>query len=647
MVPPVSLQPNSGVVEPMAGPPLHGQVSPSQVPSVPRQTHTPITPTPVSQRESDRLSAILRKHEEKRDSSDKTQAVTSLADRIEAPWLKRLARKQEQTSLDKPTLKPHERPKPKMPESPQQRRRSQVEYVSGQEPEFTISPPTETDNVAPTIMPDFQSSPPSTSSLAEPIQRQLITDPLQSDMIKDEVVVEEEQRMETPVRPLNTQQESKPQAMPPATSAANKTGPVVQRRASDDLLSDDEVSPEMIRTQPTVSEVSSPAPEALVTPPMINVDEEGSDEKPEKVQRRETAASVTHQFTSQPAMTPPVVTHDEEAEPPLSAVERGESDPQAEIEAGLDETELNAESQASLIPGTSSSTLPHIEAETAELTESFAQTDEYYQPVPLQEALLMQKKSAPPPPKAPELIQPTSITPPTQELRRQETQDDAFIREHLQQVSSGQSSDSSVELVMPRRPRPTVMRRPHSSIQPPETTAEAEASTTNAAESAEDKLVDTEIGALPSDLWQLLGQAPPTTASVVTTAAAGEWPQPDAPISLWSPERASPDAGADNTAVVQPIPEPASLEHVTLSPSPATKVFGDVLPDIQRETYVPDSAPPASTGDGTSEAATADETADEAEEGEETEIDVEVLAQAVYRKLKRRLQVDRERSGRV
>jgi hypothetical protein len=317
-------------------------------------------------------------------------------------------------------------------------------------------------------------------------------------------------------------------------------------------------------------------------------------------------------------MTQTVITHHEEAEPPLSAVDRGESDPQTEIEAGLDETELNAESQESMMPGTSSSTLPQAETETAELTESFAQTDEYYQPISLQEALLMQKKSAPPTPKAPELIQPTSITPPTQELVRHETQDDALVREHLQQVSAGQSSDSSVELVMPRRPRPTLMRRSQSSVQPPETPGGAEA-----------KLVDTEIGALPSDLWQLLKQAPPTTAPITPTTGAREAPKQNGPV------------------IMQCTSDPAPLKQVALPHSPPTKVFGDMLPNIQRETYVPSSIPPAPDENGASDAATADGATDETEEDEETEIDAEALAQEVYRKLKRRLQFDRERIGRV
>jgi hypothetical protein len=460
-------------------------------------------------------------------------------------------------------------------------------------------------------------------------------------------MAEEGQKMEPAISSSTSQPEPKPQAMLPTTSDANKPGAVVQRQASDEILSDDEVPPEMIRPQSTISEVSSPAPEALVTPPVINVDEEGSDEKPERVQRRETAISTPRQFISQPAMTQTVITHHEEAEPPLSAVDRGESDPQTEIEAGLDETELNAESQESMMPGTSSSTLPQAETETAELMESFAQTDEYYQPISLQEALLMQKKSAPPTPKAPELIQPTSITPPTQELVRHETKDDAFVREHLQQVSAGQSSDSSVELVMPRRPRPTLMRRSQSSVQPPETPGEVEAPATDSTESAEAKLVDTEIGALPSDLWQLLKQAPPTTAPITPTTGAREAPKQNGPVHLSPPERVLPDAGADNAAVMQCISDPAPPKQVALPPSPPTKVFGDVLPNIQRETYVPSSIPPAPHENGASDVATADGASDETEENEETGIDAEALAQEVYRKLKRRLQFDRERSGRV
>jgi hypothetical protein len=98
---------------------------------------------------------------------------------------------------------------------------------------------------------------------------------------------------------------------------------------------------------------------------------------------------------------------------------------------------------------------------------------------------------------------------------------------------------------------------------------------------------------------------------------------------------------------MQCISDPAPPKQVALPPSPPTKVFGDVLPNIQRETYVPSSIPPAPHENGASDVATADGASDETEENEETGIDAEALAQEVYRRLKRRLQFDRERSGRV
>ena len=131
------------------------------------------------------------------------------------------------------------------------------------------------------------------------------------------------------------------------------------------------------------------------------------------------------------------------------------------------------------------------------------------------------------------------------------------VEEALRQVRPSEHSDSAVELVTPRRPRPTISRKPapeepqQLSEQPaPETPApldapvESSAQMTDSASTAgkgsvqraveeaeegedlpapspgpyrapppETTLVPTEIGDLPSDFWEILGQKPPEEAT--------------------------------------------------------------------------------------------------------------------------------------
>lgn len=193
---------------------------------------------------------------------------------------------------------------------------------------------------------------------------------------------------------------------------------------------------------------------------------------------------------------------------------------------------------------------------------------------------------------------------------------------------------------MPRRPRPKLMRRERlaqpeaqqtdspepsqlSSVDPfggvPETFVQeaiAPMSTETVARSAaEPTLISTEIGALPSDLWQLLGQPSPAPAAPEPQTAAAE------------------------TAVLQRTQTDAAAA-VLSRPS-----FTDVLPPIQRAESDLAVTPVASE--------TAVVAPDGAEVETETEdaaaepaVDMDELAQAVYQNLQRRLRYDRERNGR-
>jgi len=112
--------------------------------------------------------------------------------------------------------------------------------------------------------------------------------------------------------------------------------------------------------------------------------------------------------------------------------------------------------------------------------------------------------------------------------------DKQSIREQLKHVKTGQPTDSTVDVVAPRRPRP--VRR----LSAPENVAHsaaiqrepaAQAMVEESAPATETtRLIETEVGPLPADLWQLIGAsppAPPPTAapnSVQRETADGEQP---------------------------------------------------------------------------------------------------------------------------
>ncbi len=106
------------------------------------------------------------------------------------------------------------------------------------------------------------------------------------------------------------------------------------------------------------------------------------------------------------------------------------------------------------------------------------------------------------PPFAPQktAVPPIATTDPEQER---------LLRTRLEQVSAGKPTDSSIEVVLPRRPRPVVppKEEPQKKLLPfLQRKVDAEAA---ARQKAEQAMVQTEIGPLPADMWELLGETPP------------------------------------------------------------------------------------------------------------------------------------------
>jgi hypothetical protein len=198
---------------------------------------------------------------------------------------------------------------------------------------------------------------------------------------------------------------------------------------------------------------------------------------------------------------------------------------------------------------------------------------------------------------------------------------DAQVQERLASVPPGRPTDSSVPLLRPRMPRP---KRPSAvptpepdELDPPAIQRQADA----------EQLVSTEIGELPFDLWELIGQQPPETAVAPTTTMSQRKPATDRPPTADGPPTAP--AGQRQTP---PQTQPAAVEAVAVPPPAATYAPPAF---IQREPEAGGAEVTAVSDSSPEEEAEADEP--------EAEMDVDELARQVYGRLKQRLASDRER----
>ncbi|MGB3714977.1 MAG: hypothetical protein WA996_11165 [Candidatus Promineifilaceae bacterium] len=239
---------------------------------------------------------------------------------------------------------------------------------------------------------------------------------------------------------------------------------------------------------------------------------------------------------------------------------------------------------------------------------------------------------------------------PTLIVQRETAEDissETELRRTLDKVSPGKPTDSSIELVPPRRPRPSVvpeqsqLEDPGSSeppVQPVQRLADGpERIETGPAMDRPDggseavnkitqpeprpqipETVTTEIGELPSDFWHYLGEEPPTPTV----------PQP----RVDGPQVATQVATLQRSDVVATAP-PQVLEY-----SQPTKTLGleEVLPWIQRT----DSGEQAESGGDESES----EVVDADEGGAAEDVDIEKLARDILPIIKRKLSIEWERN---
>lgn len=284
----------------------------------------------------------------------------------------------------------------------------------------------------------------------------------------------------------------------------------------------------------------------------------------------------------------------------------------------------------------------------------------------------------------------------------------AVIARALGQVATEQPTASAVELALPRRPRPPqpprsptrlaagpmsttnpaltadqeigplLQRQLANATQPAQEQARAGASAQEA-----NQLVPTEIGALPRDLWQLLGEQPPSTPAAINSPGGSvETPTslpelqraplaPQAHPAVLQRSEAAAGAPQGQLASITPYVEARKTATVAL-PAPAARLtppaFVHSAPTVQPQTdtlarptpdrpavaafaAVPLSPPqmlqrqmnlsalPVLENDDNVTPPAANATAP-------TAIDIDALARAVYTQLKQRLHLERERMRR-
>ncbi len=226
----------------------------------------------------------------------------------------------------------------------------------------------------------------------------------------------------------------------------------------------------------------------------------------------------------------------------------------------------------------------------------------------------------------------------------------------LQSVASGLPSDSLVELVTPRKPRPAPARKetlpvqrqespdvPHPAeetepatviVPPPGETLKREAAPVR----PEVKPIQTEIGPLPSDLWGLIGQpqpsAPPAQVRPVRQSVLQRHVTENEPVQRESSRQAAPPEMPHTISPEeQPeeagVPETEAYYEAVIYPSGTADVEG---PEnvVQRAVEVSEI---------TSEVESPSPGGEQAGPGP----NVEELAQRVYSEIRRRLSVEFER----
>ncbi|MFO7680374.1 MAG: hypothetical protein R6X34_10010 [Chloroflexota bacterium] len=176
------------------------------------------------------------------------------------------------------------------------------------------------------------------------------------------------------------------------------------------------------------------------------------------------------------------------------------------------------------------------------------------------------------------------------------------IRSKLGGVSSSRQTDSSIELHLPRRPRPAVVQAKPQAEDPNKAFWNRLRKVEGKQPENVQRTVETEIGPLPADMWEILGEPPPGemppgAAQPPTTSAAPDVQkqsaEPDAfptpPAAPQTGETAVPSFLAQASAVDAPTTHPASdaIQRAIAAaeaPTDSTELVGPAAPrPIQRQ----------------------------------------------------------------
>jgi hypothetical protein len=224
-----------------------------------------------------------------------------------------------------------------------------------------------------------------------------------------------------------------------------------------------------------------------------------------------------------------------------------------------------------------------------------------------------------------------------------ETAERESIHQILQQVEPGQPTESSVEIITPRQPRPTAVQtkevlepqigQPKGQIEPLEQQEIGQPATAiqrqpdQARKEHTPEIIPTDIGPLPSDLWTLLGQKPPEQVSSERYIPRPEPLPGDVVHETASVSRPQESRSTPPSSVIQRQADASQAEAPAGIPSTA---------GVQAPTQAPageqapaESAPKSEQADKTAKGALA--------------VNLEELSRRVYAEIRRRLSIERER----
>lgn len=175
------------------------------------------------------------------------------------------------------------------------------------------------------------------------------------------------------------------------------------------------------------------------------------------------------------------------------------------------------------------------------------------------------------------------------------------LRRQLAALPTAQPTDSSVDLVLPRRPRP--VRQPATNVAPSQgapTAAQRQLAssaegTPPAATSLPGATIATEIGPLPADLWQLIGEKPPQAAApTINHLPPPVQKTPDSPTAIAQNELSVPTV-VDAPPPLVPQSTPVNGDAFVTAPPTVTSGVGSAAAMVMRQVVPVDEAESADT----------------------------------------------------